>query len=332
MDTQTTTVDIDIGEAEAGSRIDRFLGNRFYPTYSRSFLTGLIVSGEITVNQKTVRPAYRLGPGDQVRVRLAPHTESTPEPEPIPLSIVYEDDFILVVEKPAGMIVHPGPSTVRGTLVNALVHHDPNIARVGVVFRPGIVHRLDGNTSGVMVVAKTNHARLNLVEQFKAKQVRKEYHAMLVGTMPFDSDYIDLAIGQDPKHKDRMRIDPEAGKPSSTFYEVIERFENATYARAMPFTGRTHQIRVHLAHIGFPVMADAVYGRRYSQKWYSMQQSRRDRGEPYPDIGRHALHAHRLTLKHPITDESMEFESPLPDDMRKLLEFYREHERPKEPR
>lgn len=327
MTQETTTVEIDISEHEAGSRIDRFLGNRFYPTYSRSFLTGLISSGLVTVNDTRVRPAYRIGKGDRIKAVLEPITESSPEPEPIPLEILHEDEFILIVNKPDGMIVHPGPGTRSGTLVNALLHHDPEIAKVGVVFRPGIVHRLDGNTSGVMVVARTNHARAELVEQFKTKRVKKEYRAMVVGVMPFDSDYIDLPIGPDTRHRDRMRVDPEAGKPSSTFYQVIERFQGATLVAAMPYTGRTHQIRVHLAQIGYPVMADPVYGRRYSQGWFSARQQAEKSGMEGPAIRRHALHAFRLSLDHPVTGERLSFEAPIPPDMQQLIDWYRNNAR-----
>lgn len=325
MPPQTNDVTIDVGDGEAGSRIDRFLGHRFYPAYSRSFLTGLIASGEIKVNGRRVRPAYRLGVGDKIEAHLAPQTESSPTPEPIELTILHEDDHILVVEKPAGMVVHPGPGTKTGTLVNALLHHDPEIAKVGVVFRPGIVHRLDANTTGVMVVAKTNHARQHLVEQFKAKKVQKEYRAVVVGTMPFDSDYIDLAIGKDKHKSDRMRIDPKDGKPSSTFYEVVERFQGATHVKAMPHTGRTHQIRVHLAQIGFPVAGDPVYGRQAVATWQAAQDRELAQGRPGISVRRHALHAHRLSLEHPVREERMTFESPIPADMTALLEFLREH-------
>lgn len=325
MTSEAQEVTIQVGEKEAGSRIDRFLGNRFYPAYSRSFLTGLIGSGDIRVNDKPVRPAYRLGIGDVIRCSLEPQTDGSPEPEDIPLDIAYEDDFIILVRKPAGMIVHPGTRHKTGTLVNALLFRNPEIARVGVLFRPGVVHRLDGHTSGIMVVAKTNHARQNLVEQFKVKKVSKEYRAIVVGTMPFDSDYIDLAIGTDPRSPDRMRVDPRDGKPSSTYYEVVERFDGATLVRCEPFTGRTHQIRVHMAHIGFPVISDPIYGRKYGQAYFSDRKNRKEAGEPYPSIKRHALHAHKLTFNHPVTGDRMTFEAPLPEDMEELLAFYREH-------
>jgi 23S rRNA pseudouridine1911/1915/1917 synthase len=326
-DARVETVDVTVDPTAAGGRIDRFLGNRFYPTYSRSFLTGLIESGDITVNGATVRPAYRVAPGDVIRARLAPRTEVSPAPEDLPLEVLFEDDLIVVVNKPAGMIVHPGPKTKSGTLVNALLRRFPEIARVGVVFRPGIVHRLDGNTSGVMVVARTNPARVHLVDQFKSKRVEKEYRAVVVGTMPFDRDYIDLPLGPDPGKPDRQRVDMDEGKPSSTFYEVIERYPGATLVRCVPHTGRTHQIRVHLAHVGFPVVADPMYGANKQQAYKNLRRNRMEKGLPYPDIQRHSLHAFRLAIDHPVTGERMAFEAPLPDDMAKLVEFYRAYAR-----
>ncbi len=322
--TEAEIVDVAVTDAEAGTRIDRFLGNRFYPAYSRSFLTGLIVSGAITVNEKTVRPAYRIVSGDAIRCRLLPLAEDTPGPEDLPLEVLHEDDLIVVVNKPAGMIVHPGPGQKSGTLVNALLSKYPEIAKVGVVFRPGIVHRLDGFTSGVMVVARTNHARVHLVEQFKTKRVQKEYRAIVLGEMPFDSDYIDLPIGHDPKHHDRMAIEPDEGKPASTFYEVIERFPGATYVKCFPHTGRTHQIRVHLAHIGFPIVSDPVYGVKHAHAFSNLRKSRGEKGLSVPEMPRHALHAHKITFFHPATERSLTFEAPVPDDMLRLLDFYRQ--------
>ncbi len=323
--TEPEIVDVQVTDAEAGTRIDRFLGNRFYPTYSRSFLTGLIVSGAITVNGKPVRPAYRIVAGDAIRCALLPLADDTPGPEPaLPLEVLHADDHIVVVNKPAGMIVHPGPGQKSGTLVNALLARYPELARVGVVFRPGIVHRLDGHTSGVMVVARTNHTRVHLVEQFKTKRVKKEYHAVVLGEMPFDSDYVDLPIGHDPKHHERMAIDAEHGKPSSTFYEVIERFPGATYVKCFPHTGRTHQIRVHLAHVGFPIVADPVYGLKHAHAFSNLRKSRAAKGLSVPEMPRHALHARKITFLHPVTEQSLTFEANVPDDMLRLLEFYRQ--------
>ncbi len=322
MDESDDRLEIHVGEDEAGVRIDRFLGKRFFPAISRSFLTDLVVSGTLTVNGSGVRPAYRVKAGDVIAGTIHPQSEATPQPEPIPLDVAYEDEHLLLIRKPAGMVVHPGSSCPGGTLVNALLHRNPEIAKVGVVVRPGIVHRLDANTSGIMIVAKSNDARAKLVEQFKEKRVKKEYRAIVVGSVPFDSDYIDLPIGDDPMRHDRMRIDETAGKASSTYYEVIERLGDVTYLKAMPFTGRTHQIRVHLAHIGHPVFADPMYGKKYSQKSEQERRERAAKGLP-PLIGRHALHAHRIQFTHPATGESLEFEAPLPADMQSLLDHYR---------
>jgi 23S rRNA pseudouridine1911/1915/1917 synthase len=319
---ESDAIAIEVGDAEAGVRIDRFLGQRFYPAVSRSFLTDLVIAGTLKVNGQAVRPAYRVKPGDLIAGPLVAQTEASPQPEAIALDVAYEDDQILMVRKPAGMVVHPGPGCPRGTLVNALLHRNPELAQVGVVSRPGIVHRLDANTSGIMIVARTNEARLRLVAQFKEKQVRKEYRAVVVGVMTFDSDYIDLPIGEDRDRQDRMRIDEVDGKASSTFYEVIERLAGVTYVKAMPFTGRTHQIRVHLAHLGHPVFADPMYGKRYSQKFDQERQARLAAGLP-PLIARHALHAFKVRFEHPSTGEQVEFEAPLPPDFEALLAHFR---------
>lgn len=316
------SLDLRVEAHEAGHRIDRFLGHRFFPAISRSFLTDLVASGTLTVNGRPVRPAYRVKEGDHIAGPLAPQTEATPQPEDIPLDVAFEDEHLLLVRKPAGMVVHPGPNCPGGTLVNALLFRNPEIAKVGVVVRPGIVHRLDANTSGIMIVAKTNEARTRLVDQFKEKRVKKEYRAVVCGVMPFDSDYVDLPIGDDPNRHDRMRIDVEHGKPSSTYYEVLERLGEVSYVKAMPFTGRTHQIRVHLAHVGHPVFADPLYGKRFSQKFDQERRERLAAGLP-PLIARHALHAHRIRFEHPSTGVELEFEAPVPADMEALLAHYR---------
>lgn len=323
---QDDRIEIHVEAPEAGVRIDRFLGKRFFPAISRSFLTDLIANGGLTVNGSPVRPAYRVRPADVIAGTLTPRSEASPEPQPIPLDVAYEDEHILLVRKPAGMVVHPGPNVSSTTLVNALLHRNPEIAKVGAVSRPGIVHRLDANTSGIMVVAKTNDARTRLVLQFKEKRVKKEYRAIVIGEPPFDSDYIDLPIGDDPHRHDRMCIDEVNGKASSTYYEVLERLGEASVVKAMPFTGRTHQIRVHLAHIGHPVFADPFYGKRYSQKADQERRKRLESGLP-PLIARHALHALRIQFEHPATGEPMECEAPLPADMLALLEHFRAQKR-----
>jgi 23S rRNA pseudouridine1911/1915/1917 synthase len=221
------------------------------------------------------------------------------------------------------LVIHPGTGCKEGTLVNALLFHYPEIARVGIAFRPGIVHRLDRDTSGVMIVALSNLARYHLVEQFKNRKVKKEYHTLVVGEVPYDSDYIDLPIARDPKNPERMKVDRKAGKPASSFYEVIERFNGFTYVKVLPHTGRTHQIRVHMGHLGFPVIADSLYGRDKGRKYWSLLERIKAEDRPVPLISRHALHARKLSFCHPVSDESMTFESPLPRDMEQLLEWLR---------
>ena len=326
METDDDRIEIRVLEAEAGVRIDRFLGKRFFPAVSRSFLTDLVATGTLTVNGKAVKPAYRVQQGDLIAGAVVPVAEASPQPEPIALDVAYEDEHVLLVRKPAGMVVHPGPGCTTGTLVNALLARNPEVAKVGVVSRPGIVHRLDAHTSGIMIVAKTNAARTDLVEQFKDKLVRKEYRAVVAGEMPFDSDYIDLPIGEDVNRSDRMRVDEERGKPSSTYYEVLERLGDVTYVKAMPFTGRTHQIRVHLAHVGHPVVADPLYGKKHAQKLDQEQRQRVAAGLP-PLIARHALHAFRVRFRHPATGEEVEFEAALPADMQALLDHFRSKRR-----
>ncbi|MHC4941433.1 MAG: RluA family pseudouridine synthase [Planctomycetota bacterium] len=306
---------------EAGSRIDRMLGRKFFPEYSRSYLTAMIEAGSVLVNGDRVRKNYRLARGDVIAIEFPKRVLETPQPEDMPLKILFEDDHLILVDKPEGMVIHPGTGTKDGTMVNALLFHYPEIAKVGIAFRPGIVHRLDRDTSGVMVVARSNLARYHLVEQFKNRQVQKEYHALLVGEVPFDSDYVDLPISKDPKNPERMRVDRKTGKPASSFYEVVERFDGFTYVKVLPHTGRTHQIRVHMGHLGFPVIADILYCREKGQNYWKRIERVKEEGRFTPLINRHALHARKISFRHPVTDEALTFESPLPRDMEQLLEW-----------
>jgi 23S rRNA pseudouridine1911/1915/1917 synthase len=315
-------IELTVEPAEAGERIDRWLGRRLRPTYSRSFLVQRIEAGAVLVNGRTVRPAYPIESGDRVVVDATP-PDHAPKPEPIALEILYEDEHVLVVNKPVGMLVHPGIGSTGGTLVNALLHHRPWIATVGSPDRPGIVHRLDRDTSGVMVVALSNPARWKLVNQFKARTIHKEYRAVVVGKVALQSDYVDLPIAQDRNHPERQRIDLVNGKPSSTFYEVVERLPGYTYLRAHPLTGRTHQIRLHLAHLGHPCVADPIYGRQVGLQYRRLIEEHEARGEKVPSIRRQALHAHRLKFTHPVDGREIVVEAPLPADMSELLDFLR---------
>lgn len=284
---------------EAGERLDRVLADRF-PDLSRAQLQRLIRSGAITVNDTVVRPACRLAPGDLITVTFP--EEPTVRPEPFPLDIVYEDEHLLVVNKPAGMVVHPAARMVSGTLVNALLAHCPQVADVGGSDRAGIVHRLDRETSGLIVVAKNPEAHAALQRQFKRRLVRKTYVALVEGQVQPREGIIEVPIGRDPKDRTRMAVS-RTGRPAVTQYRVVEIFPQYTLLEVRPHTGRTHQIRVHLAWLGYPVVGDRVYGRR--------------RQTLLPD--RHFLHARELAFTHPVTGEKLVLSAPLPPELTALL-------------
>lgn len=284
---------------EAGERLDRVLADRF-PDLSRAQLQRLIRSGAITVNDTVVRPACRLAPGDLITVTFP--EEPTVRPEPFPLDIVYEDEHLLVVNKPAGMVVHPAARMVSGTLVNALLAHCPQVADVGGSDRAGIVHRLDRETSGLIVVAKNPEAHAALQRQFKRRLVRKTYVALVEGQVQPREGIIEVPIGRDPKDRTRMAVS-RTGRPAVTQYRVVEIFPQYTLLEVRPHTGRTHQIRVHLAWLGYPVVGDRVYGRR--------------RQTLMPD--RHFLHARDLAFTHPVTGEKLALSAPLPPELASVL-------------
>ena len=315
--------EIEISAKESGRRIDRFLGHRLFPDYSRSYLTGLIEAGRIKVDGKRVRKNYRLAEGETITLELTAPNPQTPEAEDIPLEIIHEEEQFVVINKPDGFIVHPGTGAKSGTLVNALLHRYPDLARVGIAYRPGIVHRLDKETTGIILVARTNLARYNLVEQFKSRKVEKEYLAVAVGDIAIHSDYIDLPLGRDPKNPEKMKVDPVNGKPASSFYEVVEHFEDSCLVKIQLHTGRTHQIRVHMTHLGFPLVGDAVYGRGKNQKYSAKMKEAASAGKVLPVIDRHALHAWKLSFLHPESGERVYFEAPLPRDLEQLIEWLR---------
>ncbi|MCS7282448.1 MAG: RluA family pseudouridine synthase [Anaerolineae bacterium] len=297
----TGTVTFVCGPEAAGERVDRFLVDRL-PDLSRSQIQRLIRSGAVTVNDASVRPAYRLAPGDQIFVELP--TELTPSirPEAIPLDIVYEDDYLLVVNKPAGMVVHPAAGVFQGTLVNALLAHCPQVADVGGVERAGIVHRLDKETSGLIVVAKDPQTHAALQRLFKRRLVRKTYVALVDGQVQPREGIIEVPIGRDPKVRLRMTVS-RTGRPAVTQYRVVEVFPQHTLLEVRPHTGRTHQIRVHLAWLGYPVVGDRVYGRR----------------RPSIPLDRHFLHARDLAFVHPVTGQKLALTAPLPPELIAVL-------------
>ncbi len=310
---------------QAGQRLDVFLTGRF-PKLSRATVRRAIDAGHVWVSGEQAKPSLRLNSGDQVEVRQIEVPREGPVPQNIPLTILHEDETIVVVNKPAGMVVHPAKGHWEGTLASALAHHFTTLSGRGGPTRPGIVHRLDRDTSGVIVVAKNDQAHDVLAAQFKSREVTKAYLAIVVGAPEFDRERIDEPIGDHPTHRDKKAIrrhDPEA-RAAVTDYEVIERFVGYALVRAMPKTGRTHQIRLHLAHVRHAVLCDRLYGGRaiineleliprdkIGQDTAAVSES--------PLLERQALHAHRLAFTHPRTGERVEFVAELPADMERTL-------------
>jgi 23S rRNA pseudouridine1911/1915/1917 synthase len=312
---------LEVDPTDAGARVDRLLGRALAPHFSRSFLSALVEEGAILVDGLPVRVSYRVNPGQVVEGEVGTPASSLPQPEPMDLKLVHVDEALIVVDKPAGLVIHPGTGQATGTLVNGLLARFPELSVVGRADRPGIVHRLDRDTTGVMVVARTNEAARSLVGQFKAKTVQKEYTAVVWGELPFDNDWIDLPLGAHPTRPALRAVRPEAegGQPSSTFYSVERRLGVMSVVNAQPRTGRTHQIRVHLEHLGFPIVGDETYGRRAQEACRRWVEARRVAGRRVPVLARQALHARRITLQHPATGERVCFEAPLPPDLLDLI-------------
>lgn len=296
-----------------GERLDRYLAARLSDT-SRAEVQRWIREERATVDGRTVKPSYRLSAGETIRLLRPPRPATKITPEPIPLAILYEDDALLVVDKPAGLVVHPAAGHTRGTLVNALLARYPDLADVGGPERAGIVHRLDRDTSGLLVVAKTPVAFAALQAQFKAREVQKRYWALVEGHVEVAQGRIEAPIARDPVHRKRMAVVSEqrGGRPAVTVFRVLGHYEPRVSPRRLAFTlldldlktGRTHQIRVHLAFIKHPVVGDRVYGRR-------RQRIR---------CPRQFLHAYHLAFRHPSSGASLEVESALPADLQAVLD------------
>ena len=295
--------------AEDGVRLDLALVGRF-PGVSRSRIQRVVKAGYATVNGNSCRSGHTLVPGDEIIVMLEVEARPYALPENIPLSILYEDRCLVVVNKPPGMSVHPGSGERRGTMANALAYRFGELSLIQGPLRPGIVHRLDKDTSGVIIVAKNDEAHQRLAAQFKERTVHKTYLCVVQGLVNFDADLVSMPIGRHPVKKERMAVRHDgSGRASETYYEVRERFQRHSFVEVHPRTGRTHQIRVHMAALGYPIVADRVYGRT----------DRALQGI----IARQALHAFRLEIRHPETSEDMTFEAPLPEDMERLLAHLR---------
>jgi len=290
---------------EVGERVDKYVA-RMVPSVSRSRIRQLVKQGLITVNGVATKASYRLQAGDEIAVRIPSPEEPELVPQPIPIKVVYEDEDLVVVEKPAGMVVHPAHGHEDGTLVNALLVRYPDLP-MDEEKRPGIVHRLDKDTSGLIVVAKNEHVRRNLQRQFKRGRVDKLYLALVEGRVEPRRGIIDAPIGRDTKRRKRMAVVRKGGRQAITEYEVAEYLGEHTLLHVSPRTGRTHQVRVHLAFIGHPVSGDTVYGYRKARL----------------GLKRQFLHAHRLGFRLPSSDRDVTLVSELPKDLRQVLERLR---------
>lgn len=317
-----------------GHRLDKYLHGRFRKV-SRTMIQRLIKQGEITVNGKPTKASYEMEGGDVIEISFPPPEPYEVVPEDIPLDIVYEDDFVLAVNKPVGMIVHPASRTQRGTVANALAYYSSSLSKTDDPFRPGIVHRLDKNTSGVMIVAKTDEAHWRLALQFEKRTTRKTYTAVVHGNPEFDEDVIDVPIGRHPTVYDRYiatgfaermggKFQKKLSKEAVTRYQVVERFKGYSLVELFPKTGRTHQLRIHMSHIRHPIVGDPFYGGRH----LSLRDiTGRPEDSAEPRFTRQMLHAHHLVVQHPILETPLELEAPLAADMRELIELLRAHAR-----
>jgi 23S rRNA pseudouridine1911/1915/1917 synthase len=324
-----------VSDAEAGWRLDLFLVSKF-PQYSRVLIRKAIQAEEgVDVDGIHGKPSFRLKPGSVVSFRLVEPPRESPIPEDIPLDVLYEDDDMAVVNKSADMVVHPSRGHWSGTLVGALAHRFVGqLSSNRGPARPGIVHRLDRDTSGVIIVAKNDVAHANLAALFEEKRIQKEYLAIALGGFNSDREIVDQPIGLHPKFRTRMAIapdDPDA-KPAQTYFEILERFRGFSVVRCLPKTGRTHQIRVHLAYLGCPILCDKLYGGRSEitrdEIAGTVERSPRRKGDDAPRVppilARQALHARKITFEHPTTREVMTIEAPIPKDMQDVIDALRE--------
>lgn len=322
-DTKCQPLTIHVSSSVREHRIDKYLTSRLeLSQFSRRFLQELIKQGSVKVNGKTVKCSSKLAPGDIIDLTVPQPPSKDILPENIPLDIIYEDSDIIVINKQAGILVHPARGRTHGTLVNALAFYCNKLSSGLGELRPGIVHRLDKETSGVMVATKNDTAQWKIAKQFEHRQVNKTYLAVVHGTPDLTADRIHAPLGVHPKIREKYAIRPEIGKEATTFYEVLESFRGFSLLRLTPKTGRTHQIRVHLSYIKHPIVADETYGGKLIYPW---QLADAELIVEQPAINRVALHAYTLEFKHPTTGQTMSFEAPLPQDMQTLLDLLRKY-------
>ena len=326
-------------------RVDSYLSRRF-PLFSRTLIQRWITEQAVSVNDKPTKRSYQLKPGDRIDLILPPAPTREIPPEDIPLEILYEDDHFLAVNKQANLVVHPARGNRGGTLVNGLVHYASSLSTGSGEFRPGIVHRLDRNTTGVILVAKTDTAHWRLARQFEHRQTQKTYIAVVHGTLELDADVIKAPLGQHLRVREKYAVITEGGKEAVTTYQVQRQYHGFALVKLMPKTGRTHQLRIHMSHIKHPIVADTMYG----GKIVTMQQlldaptaaaatalsaapGAAEPPHPAPEslepdapiIDRQALHAAAITFRHPDTAEPMTIEAPLPPDISLLIELLERH-------
>jgi 23S rRNA pseudouridine1911/1915/1917 synthase len=314
-------IDVTVEARAHGWRVDHYL-SRMFPNYSRGLFQRAIEQQHVLLNGLPVKAAKRVRINDRLSVRLPEVPDETLAPEDIPLDVLYEDDALVLINKPADMVTHPGKAHYRGTLAAALQHHFDRLSDVAGRLRPGIVHRLDRDTTGVIVIAKDNQVHHRLSAQFEQRSVQKEYRAIVRGRIAADSGRIDTHLKIHPKAREKMIVcGAEANsRQAVTDYQVLERFRGFSYVRLLPQTGRTHQLRVHLRHIGHPIVADRLYG---GHAFLKLSELADDATNPAVDvtlIARQALHALRLAFRHPSTEQPLECIAPLPDDMQRTLD------------
>ncbi len=295
---------LEVENDTAGERLDKYL-SIMLPDQSRSYLQKLIKDGQVLVNGEGAKPGLKLDESDEVTVELPELKDPEILPENIPLDILYEDDSLLFVNKPKGMVVHPAPGHYTGTLVNAVMYHcGDELSGINGVLRPGIVHRIDKDTTGVLVICKTDQAHRSVAEQLKVHSITRVYRAIVHGVIREEEGTVDAPIGRHPADRKRMAVNERNGKRAVTHYRVLQRFEKFTYIECRLETGRTHQIRVHMASIHHPLLGDTVYGT----------------GKSVKNVDGQVLHAMVLGLIHPVTGQYLEVEAPLPEYFRNLLE------------
>lgn len=310
--TSADTLSFKVDETDADARLDAYLASRI-EGWSRARLQHLIEDEDVLVNGKQAKSSYKLHAGDEVEVELVASPTSSFSPENIPLDIIHEDNDLIVLNKPAGLVVHPAAGIHSGTLANALAYHFDQLSTTAGTIRPGIVHRIDKDTSGVLVVAKTETAHESLADQFRERTIFKSYVALVHGVMERDSGRVEAPIARDPRNRTRMAI-VRSGRTALSLYRVRRRYERFTLVDVEIKTGRTHQIRVHLSSLKHPVVGDEVYGGGRDNTVRDPKLKAEIR-----KLGRHFLHAEQLGLRHPSTGESLRFHAPLPADLLQLL-------------